>query len=86
MNLANTNLTVELEICMKCGLCCDGTLFSFGLLKKGEKEFLPTLLQKRIIVTEKVERFKQPCPYFNKNAQYIIRKNHVYVQFSDVNS
>ena len=68
MNVLNTNLTVEQEICIKCGLCCDGTLFNLATVEKGEKEFLPTLLQKRYIVTEKGERFNLPCPYFDKKC------------------
>ena len=68
MNVVNNSSTVEQEICIKCGFCCDGTFFSTATVEKGEKEFLPTLLQKRYIRTEKGERFKQPCPYFNKKC------------------
>jgi hypothetical protein len=82
MNKADTNLTSEQEICIKCGICCDGTLFNYAVLKKGEKEFLPKLLKKKYILTETGEAFKLPCPYFDKKCTiYDKEKPHVCSSF-----
>ncbi|WP_313114053.1 YkgJ family cysteine cluster protein [Aequorivita sediminis] len=68
MNLENSNITPEQEICIKCGLCCDGTLFNHAVLRKDEKESLPPLIAKRYMQTETGEAFKLPCPYFDKKC------------------
>lgn len=78
MNIVNNSSEVEQEICIKCGFCCDGTLFDTAALKKGEKEFLPALLQNRYIGPENRERFKLPCPYFDKKCTIYDQKK-VYV-------
>lgn len=82
MNVVKTNLTPEQEICIKCGICCDGTLFNNAVLKKGEKEFLPPLIKKRYFKTETGEAFKLPCPYFDKKCTiYDQEKPHVCSSF-----
>ena len=49
------------NICIHCGFCCDGTLFSHGNIKanetiKPEFSFVIVETEKRV--------FKQPCPYY----------------------
>lgn len=68
MNVVNTNITPEQEICIKCGMCCDGTLFNHAVLQKGEKKSLPPLIAKRYMLTDTGEVFKLPCPYFDKKC------------------
>lgn len=54
----------EQEICVKCGFCCDGTIFGHAHLKPGEKASIPEKLRINIYIENGEEYFPQPCPYF----------------------
>ena len=54
----------EQEICVKCGFCCDGTIFGHAHLKPGEKTWIPEKLRINIYVEKEEEYFPLPCPYF----------------------
>ncbi len=54
----------EQEICVTCGFCCDGTLFSTATLKPGEKGNLPEKMEEAYGKNGEYEFFKLPCAYF----------------------
>lgn len=54
----------EQAICVKCGLCCDGTLFSHADLAAGEQGNLPEEIEKKYGVNGDYEYFTLPCSYF----------------------
>ena len=58
----------EQALCVKCGLCCDGTLFDHAFLEKGEKPHIPSLMRERHFKTKNQDAFKLPCPYFDKKC------------------
>ena len=55
---------LEQEICVKCGLCCDGTLFDNAVLQIGEDGNLPEKIQQQYGRNGDYEYFKLPCAYF----------------------
>lgn len=59
--MKSSNDHEENNICIKCGMCCDGTLFSWGKINDGEK------LDKdfEIIQHKGKDVFTQPCSYVN---------------------
>ena len=68
----------EQEICISCGLCCDGTLFDRAVLKSGEKGSLPKKIEVNYFKSEQKEFFRLPCPYHNgKCLIYKYKKAHV---------
>lgn len=77
MNKNDTQLK-EQELCITCGICCDGTLFDKAVLRPGEKGTLPKKMEERYFQTEKGAYFKLPCPYFaGKCTIYNQKKAHV---------
>ena len=54
----------EQEICVQCGFCCDGTLFSHASLQPGERGNLPPKLEQEYVQYDTGEFFRQPCVYF----------------------
>ena len=53
----------EQELCVTCGLCCDGTLFKHALSFEGEK-LLPYMIP---FQDDKGDHwFKLPCPHFKQ--------------------
>ncbi|MBO0948193.1 hypothetical protein [Fibrella forsythiae] len=54
----------EQEICVQCGFCCDGTLFSHATLQPGERVNLPPKLEQHYVQYDTGDYFKQPCAYF----------------------
>ncbi|QIP13924.1 hypothetical protein G8759_15545 [Spirosoma aureum] len=54
----------EQELCVKCGFCCDGTLFSFAVLQAGEQGDLPEKIEQSYSKEDDREFFKLPCSYF----------------------
>lgn len=68
----------EQEICVTCGLCCDGTLFKKAVLKPREKGTLPQKMEDNYLKTDKDEFFSLPCSYFKgKCSIYDQKKAHV---------
>jgi len=55
----------EQEICVTCGFCCDGTIFSSASLQPYEKETLPEKIKLNYYKADDKEYFRQPCLYFN---------------------
>jgi hypothetical protein len=55
----------EQEICKECGLCCDGTLFSFAGLYPGERSDLPEKIKKKSFTEGDKDYFYLPCLYFS---------------------
>lgn len=54
----------EQEICVTCGFCCDGTLFSFALLNPGEEGHLPERIEENVFRQAERNYFHLPCSYF----------------------
>jgi hypothetical protein len=54
----------EQEICVKCGFCCDGTLFLIACLDPGERGGLPGKIEQVAFSEEGEDYFRQPCNYF----------------------
>jgi hypothetical protein len=65
----------EQEICISCGICCDGTLYGKANLYPGEKGNLPEKIEERYFTIDKAEYFKLPCSYFSgKCTIYNLKK------------
>jgi hypothetical protein len=57
------------KICMQCGMCCDGTLFTKAKIKNSEDELLAKSLGLTTFSTSDSKIFfKQPCQLFNKTC------------------
>lgn len=54
----------EQEVCVRCGMCCDGTLFLHAVLKQGERGNLPAKIEERSYVEDGKDYFRLPCLYF----------------------
>ncbi|HOW26118.1 MAG TPA: hypothetical protein PK711_10665 [Bacteroidales bacterium] len=73
-----TDLPLEQQICVTCGLCCDGTLFWHASLQPGEKGDLPEKIKKAYRKSEDEESFMLPCGYFaGKCTIYAQKRAHV---------
>lgn len=55
----------EQDICLSCGLCCDGTLFTNAGLRSGERGGLPALIEENSFRDGDEEYFRLPCGYFS---------------------
>ena len=58
----------EQEICVECGMCCDGTLFLHAHLSPGERGHLPERIEKNSYTREGKDYFRLPCEYFDKKC------------------
>lgn len=57
------------KICMQCGMCCDGTLFTKANVKNREDELLAKSLGLTTFSTSDSKiYFEQPCQLFNKTC------------------
>ena len=57
------------KICIQCGLCCDGTLFTKAKIKNSEDELLAKSLGLTIFSNSDSQIFfEQPCQLFNKTC------------------
>ena len=52
------------DVCMKCGMCCDGTLFGGALIADNEIEHVTALSLTVKRRADGVATFVQPCPAF----------------------
>lgn len=59
----NSNSNEEQSICIRCGFCCDGTLFDRAHVK--EKEIVHPTLTHLVHEFEGDTYFKLPCPNFD---------------------
>ena len=55
----------EQQICVTCGLCCDGTLFMHATLQPGERGHLPDKIEEAGRTGEDGDYFLLPCGYFS---------------------
>ncbi len=55
----------EQSVCVRCGFCCDGTLFHHAHLDEGERGHLPPEIEKNAFNTNGNEYFRLPCNYFS---------------------
>lgn len=55
---------LEQKFCVKCGLCCDGTLFEHAVLQPGERGNLPKKIEQQYGLEGDNESFRLPCAYF----------------------
>jgi len=77
-SIINSSPISEQSICIKCGLCCDGTLFDNAVLNPGEKGNLPEKMEHNYVKSGEKEYFKLPCLYFNEKCTiYDQKKAHV---------
>jgi len=59
----------DVSICVGCGLCCDGTLFShLGVIDESDLGRPLTALGVRVIVEADPPVFELPCPAFDGHA------------------
>jgi len=77
--------TPEQQICLKCGLCCDGTMFVQAIPQKGEKGNLPEKIEKNYKKDTEGEYFKLPCPYLIKNALFMKKSVQMFAQIISAN-
>lgn len=64
----------EQEICLECGICCDGTLFSSAWLKADERGRLPQWMEENSFSQNGEELFLLPCGYFSGRCTIYERK------------
>lgn len=57
------------DICVACGMCCDGTLFKKGTIKGLEDRLVVEDLGMEIIESDNLTSFKQPCFCFDKTCK-----------------
>lgn len=57
-------LPEEQVICVKCGMCCDGTLFLHAHLNFGERGNLPEKIERQSYSKDGKDYFRLPCGYF----------------------
>lgn len=55
----------EQQICVTCGFCCDGMLFSHASLNPGERGNLPEKIEEKSYNEGDKDYFRLPCPYFS---------------------
>ena len=67
----------EQEICVQCGLCCDGTLFGHAVLQKGERGNLPEKIEQQYGNEGEAEFFTLPCAYFEGKCTIYNQKKAV---------
>lgn len=65
ITLINQGENDEQTICLACGFCCDGTLFSYASLLKEEDE-RPLVASLGLTLTESEEGFCLPCHHHSK--------------------
>lgn len=63
--MKNISSISEQEICITCGLCCDGTIFYNAVLEPGEKGNLPEKIEQQYFSKDDKEYFRLPCLYFD---------------------
>lgn len=66
--VSHTDPADEQKICVACGICCDGTLFSFAHLKPGERGNLPDKIEVNSYSREGNDYFRLPCGYFKSQC------------------
>ena len=54
----------EQNVCVTCGMCCDGTLFLHAVLNNGERGSLPERIEERSYTEDRKDYFRLPCLYF----------------------
>jgi len=64
----------EQMICVKCGMCCDGTLFMHARLNKGERGNLPEKIEENSYAEDEKEYFRLPCQYFSGKCSIYDKK------------
>lgn len=67
----------EQKVCLSCGLCCDGTLFTNARLRPGERGEiggLPELIKASSFRAGDEELFRLPCGYFSGRCTIYDRK------------
>jgi hypothetical protein len=58
----------EQSICVRCGFCCDGTLFLHAVLNPGERGHLPEKIEQNSYSEAEKDYFKLPCQYFSEKC------------------
>ena len=61
---ALTDFPSEQQVCVQCGFCCDGTLFTYAHLFPGEYPNLPSSIKARYQSEGEDESFELACPCF----------------------
>lgn len=80
MSVESTESPVaEQEICVNCGICCDGTLFDHAELEPGEMSSgeLPSKIAQNYRKMGEKERFMLPCHYFEEKCTIYDQKRAV---------
>ena len=82
MSCNNTNGNVEeQEVCIRCGFCCDGTLFDHAIVYPNE--VIREDLKKNLFTVDEDQFFSLPCPHSNTSCQvYNEKKPQICSKFS----
>ncbi|HOT16762.1 MAG TPA: hypothetical protein PLB07_03825 [Bacteroidales bacterium] len=65
MTVLQTAPVREQSVCVRCGFCCDGTLFMHAHLNDGERGNLPEKIEKAAFTEDEKDFFRLPCRYFS---------------------
>lgn len=68
----------EQQVCVTCGMCCDGTLFLHASLNPGEKGNLPEKIEKNSFIEGDKDYFRLPCLYYSGKCS-IYRKKKAFI-------
>lgn len=58
----------EQSICVRCGFCCDGTLFLHAVLNSDERGHLPEKIEQNSYSEAEKDYFRLPCHYFSEKC------------------
>lgn len=64
----------EQTVCVRCGFCCDGTMFLHACLDAGERGNLPTAIEESSFAEGDRDYFLLPCRYFSGKCTIYDRK------------
>ena len=64
----------EQLVCVRCGFCCDGTLFMHAHLNEGERGNIPEKIEKASFTEAGKDYFRLPCQYFSGKCTIYDRK------------
>jgi hypothetical protein len=61
-------MVAEQAICLKCGFCCDGTLFLRATVKPGDVRPFPEKMDCTVFYDDGYNYFRLPCDYFSSRC------------------
>lgn len=67
MNDSNHS-NAESSLCLACGLCCDGTLFSYVPVREGDSRVSLEGASIKVLLLGEENRFEQPCSAYSRQC------------------